>query len=189
MESPEKRRVEASLLGWCQGLWWDWSLDDVISLESSDHWSNATRNQVSSWEENHFVMFPEFLWFLGCILFISCFDGVSYRSDWWSNKVRMFSSINFIMIKSWQLYFFIFFQKIDPYDSATFCLNEVISWARFGDIMQAFWYANVDPPADYLDCLHKVWQMQDIWNEHMEQEYDPSWISCLVKSMIEWLNK
>ncbi len=81
----------------------------------------------------------------------------------------MFSSIDFIMIKSWLHYFSLLFQKIDPNDSAPFHLNEVISQARFDDITQTIQYRNVDPLANYLDRLHKVWQMQDIWNEHMEQ--------------------
>ncbi len=55
--------------------------------------------------------------------------------------------------------------------------------------MQAIRYTNVDPPTNYIDRFHEVRQMQDIWNSHMEEEYDPSWISCLDESMIEWLNK
>ncbi len=55
--------------------------------------------------------------------------------------------------------------------------------------MQAIRYTNVDPPTNYIDCFHEVWQMQDIWNSHMEGEYDPLWIRCLDKSMIEWLSK
>ncbi len=63
--SPEERRVEASLLGWHQGLWWAWSLDDVFSLESSYHWINATRNKLASWEENqkgHLPWIPMVPW-------------------------------------------------------------------------------------------------------------------------------
>ncbi len=43
--------------------------------------------------------------------------------------------------------------------------------------------------ADYLDCFQEIWQIQDLWNNYTEQECDPSWISCIDESMIQWLNK
>ncbi len=110
------------------------------------------------------VNMSEFVKWLGCIHFMSCFDGVEDRQDWWSTK------------------------DIDDYEGAPFQLNEHMSRARFEDIMQAIRYTDDEPPA-FVDCFHEIRKMQNAWNDYMEEEYSPSWISCLDESMIEWLNK
>ena len=40
--------------------------------------------------------------------------------------------------------------------------------------MGALQYTN-KPQSQYLDKFHDIHQMQDAWNEHMEEVYSPGW--------------
>jgi hypothetical protein len=55
----------------------------------------------------------EFYVWLGCIFFMSCFQGIEDRDLWWSSK------------------------PVDMFEGAPFCLNEYCSKGRFNDIMAA----------------------------------------------------
>jgi hypothetical protein len=65
--------------------------------------------------------------------------------------------------------------------------KEHISRDRFLAINQAMRYTDKDTVAE--DRFHEVRQMIDAFNDHYEEEYIPSWISCLDESMVAWLNK
>ena len=43
-----------------------------------------------------------------------------------------------------------------------------------------------EPP--YADKFWEVRQLIDEWNKNMEQNFSPSWISCLDESMSKWVN-
>ena len=95
---------------------------------------------------------------------MACFEGISDRMDWWSRK------------------------PISMKEGAPFRLNEYISGERYLDINQALRYTNVERPS-VEDKFHEIRQMMDAFNQHYEDNYIPSWLSCLDESMVIWLNK
>ena len=44
------------------------------------------------------------------------------------------------------------------------------------------------PPA-FSDCFWEVWDMLKAWNKNMVEQFTPSWVSCLDKSMSTWTDK
>ena len=68
------------------------------------------------------VDLQEFYVFLGCIFFMSCYQGIPDREMWWSTK------------------------PIDMFDGAPFRLNAYMSQNRFCKIMQAFCYMDKEEP-------------------------------------------
>ena len=106
----------------------------------------------------------EIISFFGCIFFMSCFQGVEERRDWWSKTPPSMES------------------------GAPFRLNEYMSRDRFEDIIQGLRYTTAEPPA-YRDKFYEVREMWEYWNAHYHQEYVPSYLSCLDESVSEWLNQ
>ena len=47
---------------------------------------------------------------------------------------------------------------------------------------------NREAPA-FLDRFYPMRQLQDCFNDHYEQQYSPSWLSCLDESISPWTNK
>ena len=111
------------------------------------------------------VDLQEFYVFLGCIFFMSCYQGIPDREMWWSTK------------------------PIDMFDGAPFRLNAYMSRNRFREIMHALRYTDKEEPLFFIDRFHDVRQMIDAFNKHYEREYQPSWLSCIDESMSSWLNK
>ena len=111
------------------------------------------------------INLSEFYVFLGCHFFMACFEGISDRNYWWSQK------------------------DIDMFEGAPFRLNGFISLNRFKEISAAMEYTNKPPPQEFVDKFHDVRQMIDAFNDHYAEEYIPSWLSCLDESMNSWLNK
>ena len=107
----------------------------------------------------------EFYCWLGCWLFMSCYEGIEDRRLWWAEA------------------------PIDMYDGAPFRLGAYMSRNRFEAITTAIRYTDKDAPTDFEDRFHDVRQMIDEFNEFMAEEYSPSWINCLDESMNSWLNK
>jgi hypothetical protein len=64
-----------------------------------------------------------------------------------------------------------------------------MSLSRFLNIDQAIRYTNLDPPTAFKDKFHDVRQMKNAFNQHYQDNYTPSWLSCLDESMNTWLNK
>ena len=50
-------------------------------------------------------------------------------------------------------------------------------------------YTDLPPPSAFVDRFHKVCQMINASNDHYEENYIPSWLSCLDESMNSWLDK
>ncbi|KAL3773990.1 hypothetical protein ACHAWO_004625 [Cyclotella atomus] len=115
--------------------------------------------------EGERLTLSEFYRWLGCRYFAACFVGVSPFTAWWSSK------------------------EIDQFEGAPFRLNCVMSYSRFNAIDKAIRYTNVPPPTEFEDKFHDVRQMIDAFNQHYEDNYTPSWLSCLDESMNTWLNK
>ena len=107
----------------------------------------------------------EFYVWLGCIFFMSSFQGIEDRDLWWSTK------------------------PVDMFDGAPFRLNEYMSKGRFNDIMAAIRYTNDEAPLFFVDRFHEVREMIEAFNDHYSSEYLPSWLSCIDESMNTWLNK
>jgi hypothetical protein len=109
----------------------------------------------------------EFYRWLGCRFFMACFVGISPMNQWWSKK------------------------PIDQFEGAPFRLNTVISLSRFLAIDAAIRYTDVPPPTGFEDRFHDVRQLIGAFNDHYhyQENYTPSWLSCLDESMNSWLNK
>ena len=86
------------------------------------------------------VDLKEFYVFLGCIFFMSCYQGIPDREMWWSTK------------------------PIDMFDGAPFRLNAYMSRNRFRDNMQALCYTDKEEPLFFIDRFHDVHQMIDVFN-------------------------
>ncbi len=170
-------------LSWSPGIKWNDIILAILEISIMQPWTK--NNGDSSLSKIILkIFFPKFLCFLGCIHFIYCFDGVSDESDWWSNKVRL---ISVIFSKFWKITSFTNTEN-HPVWGCSFLsqwsdLTSQIWWYNAGNQ-----YTDMDPHSDNVDHFHEIWQMQDIWNYHMVQEYDPSWIICLDKSAIKWHN-
>ncbi|KAL7461873.1 hypothetical protein ACHAXS_002279 [Conticribra weissflogii] len=59
---------------------------------------------------------------------------------------------------------------------------------RFLQITAAVVYTNKPPPS-FVDKFYDVRQMLDAFNKPYKDNYIPSWINCLDKSMSSWLNQ
>ena len=106
----------------------------------------------------------ELVCFFGCIFYMSCFQGISDRKEWWSRSPPTMNS------------------------GAPFRLNKYMSGNRFEDIVQGLRHTTLDPPA-YLDRFFEVRQMWDYFNEHYDEEYISSHLSTLDESVAVWLDQ
>ncbi|KAL7447726.1 hypothetical protein ACHAXS_000082, partial [Conticribra weissflogii] len=66
-------------------------------------------------------------------------------------------------------------------------MTKYISGNRYDAIDTAMRFTDEEAP-DFEDKLHKV-RMLLLLNLHYKQNYIPSWLSCLNKSMNLWLDK
>ncbi len=66
-------------------------------------------------------------YFLGCIFFMACYDGVPDREMWWSTK------------------------SIGMFAGALFQLNAYMTRSRFDQIMHALRYTDKEAPLFFLD--------------------------------------
>ena len=74
------------------------------------------------------------------------------------------------------------------FEGAPFRLSEYMSGRRFQNIGTSIRYTNIELPA-FLDWFHDVGQMIEAFNGHYDNEYIPSWLNCLDKSMNSFLDK
>ena len=63
-----------------------------------------------------------------------------------------------------------------------------MSRRRFETILGALQFTNVEPPS-YKDRFWEVQQMLEVWNDNMTEQFVASWMSCLDKSMLKWVNE
>ena len=108
------------------------------------------------------LSYGEYLQFVGMWLLISTTVGFE-RRDFWAKK------------------------KDNDRDTP-FKFNEIMSRHRFKEILKELNYTNENKPL-YPDKFWEVRQMLDAFNDNMEKEFIPSWVSCLDESMSKWLNK
>ena len=78
--------------------------------------------------------------------------------------------------------------EIDMFAGAPMRLGTFMSQKRFDAILKAFLITSSDPP-DFRDCFLEIHDILKAWNENMTEQFTPSWVSCLDKSMSTWTNK
>ena len=59
---------------------------------------------------------------------------------------------------------------------------------HFKAILSALSYVDHDPPV-LLDHFWEVQQLIDAWNQNMAENFLPSWINVIDKSMSKWVNE
>ena len=107
----------------------------------------------------------DFYVYLGCHFFMACFEGVLDQQQWWSYKA------------------------VSIVGGSPFRLTEYMSLRRFNAITASIRYTDHPPPPAFVDRFHEVRQMINAFNYHYEENYSPSWLSCLDESMNSWLEK
>ena len=105
------------------------------------------------------INLQEFYVWLGCIFYMTFFQGIGDRDQWWS------------------------LAPINQFKGAPFGLNAYMLKTQFTDITGAIRYTDNAEPLLFVDRFHEVRQMIEAFNEHYEREYSPAWISCLDESM------
>jgi hypothetical protein len=79
------------------------------------------------------------------------------------------------------------------FEGAPFRLSKFMTRNRFTDITCKIHFTNKETPTvtsnGFMDWFNKVRQMLDAFNDHYNQNYVASWISCLDESMSSWLSK
>ena len=105
----------------------------------------------------------EYIKWVGCWLYMSCWVGIRNQRDWWSTVAP------------------------SRHKGASFWLNNYISGNRFEQILSLLWHT--DRASKYEDGFHIMRQWEEAWNKNTEDEFSPSWVSVLDESMMEWLNK
>jgi hypothetical protein len=101
----------------------------------------------------------EFLRFLGCIFFMSCFSGVD-RRDFFSPE------------------------PISMSNGAPYRLTQFMAGYRFQQIMSCISITTSTPTES--DRFWEVRMLICAWNKNMQDRYIPSWVSCLDESMSIW---
>ncbi len=67
-------------------------------------------------------------------------------------------------------------------------LGKYMSYNRLKDAPAYFRLCN-DPPPIYRDCCWMICPLIEAFNMHMEEIFEPSWLTCLDESMVSFLNK
>jgi hypothetical protein len=101
----------------------------------------------------------EFVRFLGCIFFMSCFSGVDRRDFFSSDPITLATG-------------------------APYRLTQFMPGYRFEQIMSCLTITTSTP-----DDTDRFWEMRSLiseWNKNMQKMYIPSWVSCLDESMSIW---
>ena len=109
------------------------------------------------------ISYGEVLSWFGLWILMSTVDG-SDRQSFWSMK------------------------EPNKFDRAPFRLNEYMSRKRFEEILGAITYTTNNPPA-MLDRFWEVRGLIDAWNSNMEENFIPSWMNAIDKSMSKWVNE
>ena len=105
----------------------------------------------------------EFIKWVGCWIYMALWVIIEIRRYWWSTTIPSMDK------------------------GATFRLNHILSLNRFDYILGFLRFTNREVP--YEDGFLQMCQLEEAWNQNMDQQFFPSWINVLDDSMMEWLNK
>ena len=100
----------------------------------------------------------EYIQWVGCWLYMSCWVGIESRRDWWSTTTPSMDK------------------------GAPFRLNRIMSCNRFDSILSALRFTNREVP--YEDGFLQMRQLEESWNQNMAQQFFPPWINVLDESMM-----
>ncbi len=114
--------------------------------------------------EGEELTLSEFYVWLGVNFLIGCCEGIVDRRDWWSTD------------------------PVTDFKGAPYRMSKYISGNRYDAINAAMRFTDEEAP-DFEDKFHEVRKMLLLFNSHYEQNYIPSWLSCLDESMNSWLDK
>ena len=106
----------------------------------------------------------EFLRSVGCWLYMACFEGFVDRRMWWSDM------------------------EVHMFEVALGRITKYISLLSFEDILRNLSYTDKNLPS-YNDKFSHMYQMEYACNANMTKVFEPSWVSILIDSMQEWINK
>ena len=95
----------------------------------------------------------DYIQWVGCCLYMSCWVGIESRRDWWSTTTPSMAK------------------------GAPFRLNSIISCNWFDSILSDLRFTNREVP--YEDGFLKLRQLEEAWNQNMAQRVLPSWINVL----------
>lgn len=73
------------------------------------------------------------------------------------------------------------------FEGTPFRLNDIITRARFNEILKVH-TTQIDPFPTYHDPFHPVRNYLKAWNDNMEKNFLPSWVTCLDESISLWTN-
>ena len=78
--------------------------------------------------------------------------------------------------------------EVDCFVGAPLRLGGFMSRKQFDMILKALAITSRSPPA-FRDRFWEVHEILEAWNANMTEQFTPSWVSCLDKSMSSWTNK
>ena len=74
------------------------------------------------------------------------------------------------------------------YEGAPYCLSSYMTQRCFEDILSALRYTN-RTPTQQCDQFWEIRQLVEVWNAQMMENFIPSWINAIDKSMSKWINE
>ena len=104
----------------------------------------------------------DYIQWVGCWLYMALWVGIESRQDWWSTRAPSMAK------------------------SALFRLNYIMSRNWFDSILGALRITNRE--VTYEDGFLQMRQLEEAWNQNMDQQFLPSWINVLDEPMMEWFN-
>ena len=121
----------------------------MFSLMFPKSYINTIINETNKKLEDDQMNMGEFLRWIGVWLLLSTLSGYK-RTDFWSMK------------------------PINLFEGAPYRFHEFMSNTRFGSIMKALTLMK-DKPPPYKDRFWEVREMIRCWNDHMVENFIPSW--------------
>ena len=94
---------------------------------------------------------------------MGCWVGITNRRNWWSKPELKISG------------------------DARFRLNTYMSRTRFEGILVSLRFKD-KKDVEYSDGFFHMRKIEEAWNLNMDEEFNPSLINLLDKSMMEWFN-
>ena len=104
----------------------------------------------------------EFIKWVSCWLYMTCWVGIDSNWEWWSTTTPSMAK------------------------GSPFILNHIMSHNRFDSIIIALCFTNREVP--YENGFFQMRQLEEAWNQNMDQQFFSSWINVLDESMMEWFN-
>ena len=91
----------------------------------------------------------EYIKWVGCWLYMSCWVGIFNQRYWWSTVAP------------------------SRHKGSPFRLNNYMSRNRFEQILSSL--QHTDQASEYKDGFHLMRQLEEAWNNNMEDKFSPSW--------------